>query len=194
MEIEVVAIILAVLSTVVTVIDLYWSNFRRGRVVVPPLRVLRLEPLNFHADGESYRSVRLTTALTFVNTGALSKVVDNLRIRVVMPNGQPVILDWRNECDSIEGDTTASRLATQPTLGPYESISKIYSFQTPSKAPVGLRVSELETYGEENPDQRVEAVVEMLSDRDWKPLRSFWMTYRGANFIEIDFDRLNAIG
>ncbi|MEO1339285.1 MAG: hypothetical protein AAFV29_26835, partial [Myxococcota bacterium] len=85
MELEVVAIVLSIVSTIVTFVDTYLNQFRRGRVLVPPLRAYRLEPLNFHADGESYRAVRMTAGLTFVNTGALSRVVDNLRIRLAVP-------------------------------------------------------------------------------------------------------------
>ncbi|MEM7676980.1 MAG: hypothetical protein AAF449_13330, partial [Myxococcota bacterium] len=129
MELEVVAIILAIVSTIVTFVDTYLNQFRRGRVTVPPLRAYRLEPLNFHNEGESYRAVRLTAALTFVNTGALSKVVDNLRIRVAVPDApHELTLSWSDECESIESAHNERRFATQPTLGPYESISKIYSF------------------------------------------------------------------
>ena len=170
MELEIIAIVLAVLSTIVTFVDTYLNQFRRGRVSVPPLRAYRLEPLNFHRDGDSYRAVRLTTALTFVNTGALSRVVDNLRIRTRVP-GEPhdLVFDWENECSAIEQSSHEGRFATQPTLGPYESISKIYAFGTKTQPEIGKQVSRLEQYGTDNPEAVITATVEMLAKGHWVP-------------------------
>jgi len=191
-ELEVVAIVLSIVSTIVTFVDTYLNQFRRGRVSVPPLRAYRLEPLNFHADGESYRAVRMTAGLTFVNTGALSRVVDNLRIRLAVP-GAPhdLILNWRDECDAIEHTQSTPRFATQPTLGPYESISKIYAFSSPTEPTYGKIVSQLETYGEENPQLTIPAKVEMLSEGTWVSVRDFQFAYSGRHMLETDFDRIN---
>lgn len=191
MQIEIIAIVLSVVSTIVTFIDLYLNQFRRGRVAVPPVRAYRLEPLNFHSDGESYRGLRLTAALTFMNTGALSRAVDNLRIKIEMPDGDSLILDWRNECEAIEQPSHESRLATQPTLGPYESLAKIYAFVSPYQPEDGKRVSKLEQYGTDHPERRVKATLEMLAHNRWIALRGFSLKHNGTNMIEIDFDRIN---
>ncbi len=192
MELEIVAIVLSIFSTIVAFVDIYLNQFRRGRVVVPPLRAYRLEPLNFHVDNESYRGLRMTTALTFVNTGAVSRIVDHLRVRVKVPGApRDLLLEWQNECEALEQSSHESKFATQPTLGPYDGLSKIYSFVSPFEVEDGKIVSTLEAFGESNPSQGVTAALEMLSEHRWVPLRTFTLRHDGRNIIETDFDRIN---
>ena len=192
MELEIVAIVLSIFSTIVAFVDIYLNQFRRGKVVVPPIRAYRLEPLNFHVDNESYRGVQMTLALTFVNTGAISRIVDHLRVRVKVPDAPyDLMLEWQNECEALEQSSHETKFATQPTLGPYESLSKIYSFVSPFKVDDGKIVSKLEAFGDENPAQGVTATLEMLTEGTWAPLRGFTLRHDGRNVIETDFERIN---
>ena len=192
MEIEIVALVLSIVSTIVAFVDIYINQYRKGRVTMPPLRVYRLEPLNFHSGGESYRGLRLTAALTFVNTGALTKVVDNLRIRIEVPGVDgPLMLEWRDECESLESGPEGGKFATQPSLGPYSSLSKIYSFKSRSEPEIGRRVSTLEQFGTDHPERTVAATIEMLENGRWTRLRMFNLTHSGMNLIETDFSRIN---
>ena len=86
---------------------------------------------------------------------------------------KPLILEWRDECDSLEQGGQGGRFATQPSLGPYDSISKVYSFVSPFHAADGKVVSTLEQYGTDHPEASINAHVEMLTNDKWISVRSF---------------------
>ena len=189
MHFELFALILSVFSTIVAVASAYLARFKNGRVAVPPIRGFRVEPLNFHLEGEAYRSVRLLLTMTLMNTGAIPKAVNNLRVRLRAPNKKDGVLDWENEYEALLSQDGV--FATQPMLGPYGSKSLIYSFINVRTKEMGTFVKEMEAFGEENPAAPYEAELQILNGDTWQTLRKFSFHYDGSNRIETDFTKIN---
>ncbi len=188
------AVILSIFSTVVALVSAYIAQFKKGKIVVSPIRAYRVEPLNYQIDNENYRAVRLFLMITFTNTGAQNKAINDLRVRVsVDDQRQDLVLDWEYECPSLHSPTEECRLASQPALAPYASSCCNYTFVSsmetaePGKLVLAIEeacdLSEAKVYG---------ATLE-ARDRNnrWQPLAQFSFHHCGENNIEHNFSRIN---
>jgi len=188
------AVILSIFSTVVALVSAYVAQFKKGKIVVSPIRAYRVEPLNYLIDNENYRAVRLYLMITFMNTGAQNKAINDLRVRVAVDDQQQdLILDWEYECPSLHSSTEECRLASQPALAPYASSCCNYTFVSGMEtAESGKLVSAIE----ETCDLRETKVYcATLEARDrsnrWLPLAQFSFHHRGVNNIEYNFAKIN---
>lgn len=184
-----IAILLSIFSTIVALISAYIAQFKKGKVKLLPIRAYRVEPLNFHVDGESYRAVRLILNLTMMNTGALSHAINDLRVRLNM-DGKELILGWEEEYENL--DAQQGIFASQPTLGPYESINKVYSFTNKREAEVGKMVSTMEEVCEKDKNKFYPAFIEMRKcGNKWATLYKMALSHSGRRNYEIDFEKIN---
>lgn len=192
MDLEVIALALSILSTLIAAASAYLSQFKKGRVAVPPIRGYRLEPLNYYVDNESHRGLRVYLTATFMNTGAVPKAVSDLRIKVTGPRGtEKGLLHWELECETLESSNTDGTFASQPTLGPYASISRIYTFLTPRTAAMGGVVSAMEEAGSQDQEHTYKAELQLREGASWETVCTFNLRHDGTNRIETDFDRIN---
>lgn len=89
------ALLLSVFSTIIALISAYITQFKKGKVVLLPVRAYTLEPGNFYFENESYRSVQMLINLTFMNTGAVTHAISDLRMRIPIPEKrEELILTW----------------------------------------------------------------------------------------------------
>lgn len=190
---EAYALILSIISTVVALVSTYLSQMKKGKIVVPPIRAYRLQPLNFHVESESYRAVSMMMPLTFMNTGARSQAVHDLRVQIPIPEkSQDLVLQWENEYTSLSSED--GHYATQPTLGPYASISCVYNFKNASLPEQGKLVSHVEETCEKDANKFYRAHVQIrTSANSWCTLRTFAFRHSGRVYWENDFNKINNI-
>lgn len=190
-----IAIGLSIFSTIVALVSAYLSQFKKGKILIPPIRAYRIEPLNFNDEGESYRAFRLYLTLTFMNTGALPKALSDLRIRVRVPEEKKdVICDWENECPSLSARFEDMEFAVQPTLGAYESKSCIYTFISKYKVDTGKAVMKIEELGDKDENHGFTALLELRTkSNQWEILQKFTVHHSGRHRQERDFDKINTI-
>lgn len=188
---ENIAILLSIFSTIVALVSAYLAQFKRGKIAALPIRAYKAVPLNFHVDGNSRRKISLYLGLTFMNTGAVVHAINDLRVRVVF-EGKDLIFDWTCEHPDINSDQGS--MATQPTLGPYGSISCVYSFVTKSEADSATIVEAIEKAGESNAEKAHKAYLEVRKDNNrWKPIRIFGFQYTGRIMLQTEFDTINVL-
>lgn len=188
---ENLAILLSIFSTIVAVISAYLSQFKRGKVVLLPVRAYRLEPGNFHAENESYRTVEMIVNLTFMNTGAITHAINDLRVRIPMDQGE-LILSWNGEYPSLS--STEYRYPSQPTLGPYGSLNQVYSFCNKTVPAQGKLVMAMEEICEKDANKTYTALIEMRKCRHhWSSLCKISFRHSGRRHFEDDFDKINRI-
>ena len=191
---EQIAIVLSIFSTIVALISAYISQFKKGKIMVLPIRAYKLSPGNFSVDSQSYRKVELTLPLGFMNSGAVSHAVSDLRVRVTMDNNQELILGWLWEYPTLESAWEQKQFPAQPTLGPYASINRVYSFCNETIAEQGKLVMAMEAACGNDPKQIYPAVLEMRTcNHHWRPLRRFGIHHPGRNRFEEDFSRINMV-
>ena len=182
--IEFVSLLLSLGGGAIAVISLYQSSLKRGQLMVLPLRMYRLEPLHFGG----VRCLKLTAPMTFINTGAGHKSVADLRIRVPLGNDE-LIFGWREERDELaiynqEGPDVV-RYPNQPTVFPYDSVSRIYGFTTtPEQADI------LEAFGSAEAD-RTATLEARMDSKGWVPIGSFTLHYRGRTDVVDDYETIN---
>ncbi|MBX2813057.1 MAG: hypothetical protein KTR25_14680 [Myxococcales bacterium] len=189
METDLPSLVLSILSTVIAVASAYLAQFKKGDLSLPPLRTYRVEPLNYRVEKASYRALRLYLIVTLLNTGAITKAVSHMRVRLRSPDGSEGLLFWENEYEELWGDE--GTYAKQPTLEPYGSRSAIYSFKSVLDVPTGLFVSALEESGKTSPEKAYSAEIQVLRGKSWKTYRKFLLHYDGSNRQEYDFMRIN---
>ena len=183
---DITAIILSIASGIIAMASLYFSFLKRGQIVVPPVRMYRVDP---RTTGD-VRFLKITMPLTFMNTGAGQKVVSDLRVHVRAASGS-VIFHWREELDTLRifenrGSDNEVHYPFQPTLNGYESISRVYAFQTGADASSAILSLDKVEGGTALP-----ATIELRGAGQWKPLRSFTLRYRGVIAVEDEYEKLN---
>jgi len=192
---EKLAVILSIFSTVIALLSAYLAQFRRGKIVVAPIRAYRVEPLNYYIDDdESYRAVRLYLMITFMNTGAQNKAINDLRVRVsVDDQQQELILDWEYECPSLHSPTEECKLASQPTLAPYASSCCNYTFVSGMEVvETGKLVSAIEETCEKSKTKVYSATLEARTPSNhWQPLVQFAFHHCGIHNLEHNFSKIN---
>lgn len=184
---------LSIISTVIAMISAYIAQYKKGKLLVPKIRAYRLEPLNFHVGDESYRAVRCYLMSTFINTGARTQALSDLRIRVKGVDKQDLILDWENEFPSLTSRFADGQFANQATLGPYSSINRVYSFVNPYVAEQGKLVMAME---EQCKDEKkmYTAYLEIRNENDqWQVLRKFAFRHAGCQWMETSFEKINKL-
>ncbi len=188
------AVILSIFSTVVALVSAYIAQFKRGKVVVSPIRAYRVEPVNYQIDNENYRAVRLYLMVTFMNTGAQNKAISDLRVRVsVDDQRQDLILDWEHECPSLHSSLEECHLASQPALAPYASSCCNYTFVSNMETlEPGKLVSAIEAACDESETKAYRATLENRDSKNrWQPLAEFAFRHCGDYRIEHNFSRIN---
>jgi len=188
------AVILSIFSTVVALVSAYIAQFKKGKVVVSPIRAYRVEPLNYQIDNENYRAVRLYLMITFMNTGAQNKAINDLRVRVFVDDQrQDLILDWEFECPSLHSPIEECGLASQPTLMPYASACCNYTFVSSMETvEEGKLVSAIETACEDSKTKVYHATLEARDPSNrWQPLAEFAFHHCGINNLEHNFSKIN---
>ncbi len=188
------AVILSIFSTVVALVSAYLAQFKRGKIVVSPIRAYRVEPLNYQINDENYRSVRLYLMITFMNTGAQNKALNDLRVRISIDNQQQdLVLDWEYECPSLHSSTEECHLASQPTLGPYASTCCNYTFVSPMETEeTGKIVSAIEEACEKDETKVYRATLEARDPNNrWQPLANFAFRHNGTYNLEHNFSKIN---
>ena len=185
-KMDIISFILSIFGSAVALLSMYFSKFKVGKLLLLPVRIYRLQ--GFTSGGSRYLS--LTTSLTFVNTGTIFRAINDLRIRIDTPEKKNLILHWLEERDhisSVEERDEKRNFPAQPTLQAYESVNKVYTFQShPEDTEL---VKSLETSDEE---ERFSAHIELRTTKgQWKNLRDFNIHYFGRRKIEIDFEKIN---
>jgi len=186
------AILVACISVALSLVSLYFARLRPGKLKAPPIRGYRVEPLNFHFGGESYRIVRIYVPITIMNTGSHQRAISDLRISIPIKQAGTLHLRWELEISSLDADPNHSAsFAGQPTLASYESTSRVYTFISPANPESGRMVSALEERG--SAGEFFRATLEQRKDATdrWQPLTKFRFDYTGANRIETDFNKIN---
>ena len=183
---DAISIVLSVGSAFVALISLYFSFLKRGQLVMPPVRMYRLDPRTF----DSVRSLKITLPLTFMNTGAVQKVVPDLRISVKTGDG-PLLFNWREELETLpifvpRGQEQLPLYPFQPTLNPYESVAKVYGFETEAESSDAVSALDRVEGG-----TALQATIEVREGKSWKGLRSFTLRYAGRVAVEDRYDRIN---
>lgn len=184
---------LSILSTFIALLSIYLSQLKKGKLVLPPIRGYRLEPLNFFEGDKSYRGARVFLMLTFMNTGAQPKAIQDLRLKLSVPEkDKEILFSWENECSDL--NVKDQRFASQPTIGPYSSISRVYSFSSPLKAEEGELVKELEAVCQKTPKTLYAAEIQLRGcGRCWQTLRKIAICPNGATHLEYNFELINDI-
>ncbi len=188
------AVLLSIFSTIVALVSAYIAQFKKGKVVVSPIRAYRVEPLNYQIDNENYRAVRLYLMITFMNTGAQNKAINDLRVRIsVDDQREDLLLDWEFECPSLHSSVEESCLASQPALGPYASACYNYTFVSGMENPdSGRLVSAIEEACERSDSQAYLATLEARNSRNrWQPLTEFAFRHNGTYNVEHNFAKIN---
>ena len=183
---DIISITISVGSAVVALISIYYGFLKRGRLVVPPIRMYRIDPHTY----SDKRSFKVTLPITFMNTGAVQKVVPDLRISFQAAS-QRVVMHWQEEVTKLpifvpRGTEEQPVYPFQPTLSPYESIARIYGFRT-SKDDSDI-VKSLEAV---EGGSSVAARLELRTEEGWTPLQTFTLHYSGSVAIEDRYDRIN---
>ncbi|MEM7246406.1 MAG: hypothetical protein AAF533_13735 [Acidobacteriota bacterium] len=193
--VEKLALLLSVLSAMVALATAYVSHFQRGRIEVPPIRAVRLDPLRAYDDErQPHRIMQVTIVVALVNTGARTRAVEDLRIRVSTPGvAGDLLLDWREEWPSLRAEDEGRRFATQPTLGPHASVSHIYSFDSRVDPESVSRLAELEKMGTDHSDRRHVGILELREGESWTPLRRFTFKYDGSRDIQTGVAEINEL-
>ena len=163
---DIIAILLSIGSSIVAMASLYFSYLKRGRIIIPPVRMYRLDPRTFN----DVRSLKVTMPMTFMNTGAGQRVVADLRINVKTGDG-PLYFTWREELESLRvfeprGTEQLPTHPFQPTLNSYESVSRVYAFMTEPGSSDAVKALDAAEGGVALP-----ATIELRNDGRWKPLR-----------------------
>lgn len=186
LELEVISLVFSLFGSALAAIAMYFSRFRRGRIRVLPVRLLMLQPTNSPARG-----IVLTMPMTFANDGAVTRAINDLRVRMHVGERE-VVFEWLEEVEGINRYAGSSEekafVPAQPTLSGYESLSRTYRFRTRAEdAPVIS--GEVDTPEQPQP---YPAVLEFYSDDGhWRPLREFTIPYNGASRWEMDFEQIN---
>jgi hypothetical protein len=183
------AILLSVFSTIVALFSAYVSQFKRGRIHVPPIRAYRLEPLNF-SEGRAFRMYMM---LTMMNSGASNIAISDLRIRVAISDeNQELLLDWENECPNLHSHYQEMNFAKQPTIAPYGSQSFIYTFNSKYEAESAKLVKRVEELCDANENKMYKGLLEMRDENNrWQTLREFAFRHSGRNCVETSYNRIN---
>ncbi len=188
-----IALTLSILSTVIAVVSVYISQLKRGKIVLPSVRGYRLEPLNFYVENEGYRAIRLSLMVTFMNTGAQTVSINDLRVKMPIPEkGKDLFLQWVDECPELASEQRS--FASQPTLGPYGSSSHVYTFVSPFKPEFGQLVKYLEEVCEKEPEKLYAAKIQLRCCKNcWSNLAEIYICPNGRNHIERDFNKINGL-
>ena len=184
---DVISIVFSLGGGAVALLSLYFSFLKQGLLTVLPVRMYKVDPWTSNGD----RTLKLTIPLTFLNTGAGQKTVPDLRVRVKTPSGN-MLLAWVEELDGLpvfqrQTDEASRRYPFQPTLKAYESLSRVYGFQSASASSTTVQALDDVEGGNALP-----AFVEIRTGpRHWRTLRRFTLHYAGSIAIEDDFERIN---
>lgn len=185
MNMDIVSLVLSVFGSTTALVSLYFSCFKVGQLFVLPLRIYILQPLN----AQDKRLVQLVTSLTFLNDGAVTRAINDLRIRVQVSGKKDLILDWMHEYNEISliKDVGAGNFPIQPTLKAYESMNKIYGFQSTVEGSEAVDVMEKEEEAKSYP-----AFVEYRTEYGtFEVLRKFNFVYNGRRRWELNYNTIN---
>ena len=187
------SLFISIFSTIVALISAYISQFKKGRIIVPKVRAYKLDPLNFSVESESYRAVRCYIMLTFMNTGASSQAITDLRMRIPMPEkNDTLILQWENEYPSLNADYKEAQFASQATLAPYGSINRVYSFKSKTEAASGKMVMAMEEICGQDANKSYSSFIEARDAGDrWYTLRKIAFRHAGRMMLEDNFEKIN---
>ncbi|WP_372368262.1 hypothetical protein [Candidatus Uabimicrobium sp. HlEnr_7] len=180
-----VSFMLSIFGSIVALVSLYYSRFKIGRLKALPLKMYVAQPLN----SKDIRLVKLVLPVTFINNGAVTRAVNDMRIRVVVPGENDLVLDWIYEYKEVSllQDIGIGNFPAQPTIKPYESVNRIYGFQSDNKG--GSSVAAMEKHEEA---QKHLAYLEYYSEkRKWRVLNQFCLIYNGRRKWEMDYDNIN---
>ena len=182
-----ISFLLSIFGSVVALISLYYSRFKLGRLKALPIKVYAAQPLN---SGD-HRLVKLVFPVTFINNGAVTRAVNDMRVRIAVPGEKDLILDWRYEYKEVSllQDIGIGHFPAQPTIKPYESINRIYGFQSDDEG--GPAVAAMEKHEDA---QKHAAFLEYYDHKNrWQVLNQFCVIYNGRRKWEMDYDRINCV-
>ena len=170
-------------------LSLYFTYLNVGAISVMPLKMYKVEP---YTAGQT-RTFKVTAPMTFINTGAGQKVIADLRIRVVAPEGD-IVLDWVEELDQLpiflrRNQENQPRYPFQPTLNDYESISRIYGFRTKKKYSDAIKALE-----KSETENHLDAHIELrTATGDWIKIGGFKLSYSGRIMVQYNYADINGI-
>ena len=180
-----ISFLLSIFGSTIAIISLYYSRLKIGRLRGLPIKLYIAEPMNLQGG----RAVKLVMPITFSNNGAVTRAVNDLRVRVVVPGEKDLLLDWIYEYKelSITESTGVGHFPAQPTIKSYESINRIYGFQ--SDADGCAAVDAMEKHEDA---QKYSAYLEYYNrKRKWCVLHKFTFAYNGRHTRELDYANIN---
>ena len=187
---ENLSLILSIVATLLGFISMYLSTFKKGKLLLLPVRLYRLIGWSTGDD----RLLQITLPLTFVNTGTIFRSIHDMRIRVVVPEQKEnLVLEWleeRDQISSINERDEKRTFPTAPTLHSYASQSHVYTFQ--SRRGQTALVNAMEVTKKEKEENVFTCFIEYRNiGESWKVLSKFKMHYNGYQKIEMDFDKIH---
>lgn len=184
-SIDQISFAFSIFGFVVALISLYYSRFKLGNLKALPLKLYAAQPLNF----SSGRAVRVVSPVTIVNTGASIRAINDLRMRIIVPGQKDLILDWVYEYKelSLTQDIGVGILPAQPTIKSYESMNKIFGFQSNEDATDAI--VEIEKHEKA---EKYKGFIEYYNDTlKWKILSTFYFEYNGYRKWEMNYKNIN---